>query len=328
MDKMFDMLVKFPQQCRQALEIGEEVPIPDWWRNSRGIVVAGMGGSSASGALLRDALQGRFPVHLVRDYQLPLWVDKEWLVVVVTYSGNTREALSCYEMARDRNCRTFVITSGGEIEKRLERAQVLCARIPSGLAPRASLGYLFFPLLLLANKIGLYPTLKDDMDDTLKNLQELSAEAKSDTDNNRAKSIAKCLLGKIPVVYGATCLESCVWRVKNQINEDAKLPCIANVVPELLHNEIEMWGSPRDDFHVIFLRDITETPEVSQKMERLVSICKEKNRQFDEIRAPAKTFLARLLWFHYYSDWLGYWLSIIGGIDPLRTPLIDSVKLP
>jgi len=328
MDKMFDMLVKFPEQCKQALEIGKKAPIPDNWRNTRGIVVAGMGGSSASGALLRDALQGRFPIHLVRDYQLPRWVNNEWLVVVVTYSGSTREALSCYEAARDRNCRILVVTSGGEIEKRLDRNPVVYARIPSGLVPRASIGYLFFPLLALANKIGQYPTLKDDMEDTLKNLQELSGEAKSDTNDNHTKSLAKRLTGKMPVVYGATCLESCVWRVKNQINEDAKLPCIANVVPELLHNEIEMWESPRDDFHVIFLRDSAESPEVSQKMQRLVSICKEKNRQFDEIRAPARTFLARLLWFHYYSDWLGYWLSIIGGIDPLRTPLIDSVKHP
>ena len=64
-----------------------------------------MGGSAIGADLVLACLPGlRVPATVVRGYSLPEWVGPETLVVVVSYSGETEEALACAAQARARDC--------------------------------------------------------------------------------------------------------------------------------------------------------------------------------------------------------------------------------
>src|SRR3712207_3253062 len=85
-----------------------------------GLVVAGMGGSGVGALLALGALRDRLkrPMAVTRDYALPGWVGPDALVLVSSYSGDTEEALSCYDDAERRAARRVVTTTGGELAAR------------------------------------------------------------------------------------------------------------------------------------------------------------------------------------------------------------------
>ncbi|MBI5183336.1 MAG: bifunctional phosphoglucose/phosphomannose isomerase, partial [Nitrospinae bacterium] len=93
---MIDHLIGFPQQCSEAVELGKGFENP--WSNNRlqKIVIAGMGGSAIGGDILRSYLSDKIdlPIYVNRNYTLPMFVDKDTLLFVVSYSGNTEETIT------------------------------------------------------------------------------------------------------------------------------------------------------------------------------------------------------------------------------------------
>ena len=143
---MLKVIEEFPHQCRTALELTKGISVSG---NIDKIVVAGMGGSAVCGDLLKIYMRNsKIPVFVARDYKVPNFVDENTLVFAVSYSGNTEETISTFEDAMKKKAKIVAVTSGGILGKQAKKV----IKIPSGLQPRAALGYLFFPVLgVLAN---------------------------------------------------------------------------------------------------------------------------------------------------------------------------------
>ncbi|RLI28040.1 MAG: bifunctional phosphoglucose/phosphomannose isomerase, partial [Candidatus Hecatellales archaeon] len=89
---MRDALEAFPKLCREALKIGLEADLSRLeGKNFSNVVFLGMGGSAIGGSLIRDWAYDRLkvPMEVCRDLLLPGYVDRETLIVAVSYSGNT-----------------------------------------------------------------------------------------------------------------------------------------------------------------------------------------------------------------------------------------------
>src|SRR4030066_1373721 len=121
------------------------------------IVVCGMGGSAIGGHLLKEwlATESEVPCIVCSSYSLPASVSRESLVMVASYSGNTEESLSMFEEARKRRSKIVSIASGGRLTKMSEAVDVPCAKIPSGMVPRATLGYMFGAMLGVLERSGV-----------------------------------------------------------------------------------------------------------------------------------------------------------------------------
>ena len=98
-------LKTFPEQCRNALELGRRLEINDG-RKISNIIVSGMGGSGIGGHVLRNLLKNEIniPMDVYHSYSLPKYADENTLVFAVSYSGNTEETIACMEEAQKRNC--------------------------------------------------------------------------------------------------------------------------------------------------------------------------------------------------------------------------------
>ncbi len=86
-----DVLAAFPAQCRAAAELAPAPALA--LSRPRLVVVAGMGGSAASGDLLIGCAAERLdvPVLVHRGYGLPAMAGERDLVIASSYSGDTAE---------------------------------------------------------------------------------------------------------------------------------------------------------------------------------------------------------------------------------------------
>ncbi len=319
---MAEVLLGFPRQCREGLALGGEAPVERVDGFSR-IAVLGMGGSGIAGGILGSLV----PVEVVscRDYALPPWIGPETLAVALSYSGDTEETLSAFALARDRTNRLLAVTSGGKLGRLCVEEGIPWIKIPSGYQPRAALGYLLFPLLGLAGRLGLSP----DLEEALAVLDLLSRELSPDHEGNEAQRLARRLAGRVPLFYGAGPIAPVALRLKTQVNENAKQPAFWAELPELCHNEVVGWdlsGQVLPQGTVVFVRTRHDHVRVARRAEILQGLLTHRGLPWIEVRGRGETLPAELLSLLYLGDWTSYYLGLLNGVDPSPVEIIRELK--
>ena len=320
-------LDSFPDQCREAIEIGRRAPHLPLERISR-VAICGMGGSGMAGRLAERF--SRLPAATHRSDGLPAWVDRETLVIVASYSGDTRETLSAFSEALERGAPLWTISSDGALRNAAQRSGVPFVEIPGGLQPRAALAYLALPCLEALSAAGALVPI-GPWEDLLASLEEVRSRCAGGvpTDSNPAKRLASVLQAVVPLVYGTTGNTDVVAeRWKTQINENAKQAAFWNVFPELGHNEIVALERPEllRSYAVILLRNDADTPENVARMESMKELLSEAHVVFHEVRAEGQTPLAQVLSQIYLGDYVSHYLALANGVDPTPVELIQRFK--
>lgn len=335
---MMGLTTGFPAQCREAVRIGHEFTrggAPA--RTIRNVVVTGLGGSAIGGDFLRCVMEdsGTVPLVVNRDYDLPAFVGENSLVLCASYSGGTEETLAAYASARARGAEIVCVTSGGKLGEQAERDGVRVCRIPGGQPPRASTGYLFFPMLAIVAQYGLLRRSPNaDVDETLALLANLADEYGPDsaTHRNHAKQLAAALHETVPVIYGSQGYRGAIAvRWKTQFNENAKQHAFANVFPEQNHNEILAWTlssrqCPR--WAIVYLRDPVEktgTPRIARRVEVTKEIIDGAADQH-EVWARGDSLLARMFSLIVLGDFTSVYAAYLHNIDPTTIDGIDRLK--
>ncbi|OGS41636.1 MAG: bifunctional phosphoglucose/phosphomannose isomerase [Euryarchaeota archaeon RBG_16_62_10] len=296
----------------------------------RNVFVCGLGGSAIGGDLLCGWLSTctDIPATVVRSYDVPAHASKDSLVIVASYSGNTEETISMYEDARRKGAKIVAIASGGLVAQMSEKYGVPFARVPSGLVPRASLGYVFGAMLGIVELSGLAESGKQ-LEEALRVLNDVIATSKPavQTADNPAKKMAHQLFGHIPVVVGYTLSRPVAKRWANQINENAKSMAFSSELPEMDHNEIVGWmKDPRSKgFSVVLLEHGQQTSAMSK---RLIA-----NSEMLSRAAPVHTVfakglspLARMFSLVAMGDYVSVYLALLCEQDPSTTEPIEELK--
>ncbi len=326
----YEVLKAFPDHARKGLEIGTTLDISSLDRaRIRNIVLAGMGGSAIAGDIIRQIAIGRSPVPVVvnRSYHLPAFVGTDSLVVVISYSGNTEETLASYTDAIACGAQVIVVTSGGQVQAMSQSHRHPCLMIPGGFAPRASLGFLFFSLAIVIERLGFIPDQNwNEIVHALANyVVELSNEQ-----GNEAISIAEQLLGYIPILYAShDSLDVVAVRWRCQIEENAKVLAYSNVFPEMNHNEIVGWQqypSLLKQFAVVLLREPDDDPRIARRMDIVADMIRPIAAAVIDVTPPEGNPLGRLLSLICLGDWVSYYLAIGSGIDPFPIEKINLLK--
>ncbi|MFQ5834986.1 MAG: bifunctional phosphoglucose/phosphomannose isomerase [bacterium] len=332
--KMWKLLFDFPLQCRQAIRLGDNLPLfSQTPRQLKKTVVCGLGGSAIGGDILKTLLfqKLKIPIFINRNYGLPRLVDEETLVFIVSYSGNTEETLSAYEECKRRRAFLVSICSGGELKDLSKQDEVPCLIVPSGMPPRTTIGYLSIPMLRILERLKWVEP--QNYGQLLQVLGEVRKRCRPEVplSKNLAKSLAQELLGKIPLVYGVEGKTDVVaHRLKTQFNENSKILAAWDVFPELNHNEIVGWGGEGEidlkRFYPIFIRDHSEAEKIKKRIEVTQSIIKKRKVKWAEIWTEGKNKLARVLSAIYIGDWVSFYLAIAQKVDPTPVKMIDFLK--
>lgn len=330
-DNMISFCMEFPRHYKNAIEMTEKIAVD--YQKPKKIVVAGMGGSAISGEYLKDwAIDIALPpIEVCREYTLPAHTDEETLVFIISYSGETEETLSCFMDAVKRKCRVFCISSNGILLKIAKKLGLPALKILDEIPPRAAFPYLFAPLLIIMEKLGLTQNINMENAEAIAVLERICIENAPERPlkENFSKELAVKIYGTIPVVYGFGIYRSVAQRIKQQFNENSKTPAFWNAFPELNHNEIVGWekaGKAAKYFSVIILRDENEPSEIKYRIEATKKLLEEKVAGIHEIWGRGKGKLPRMLSATLIGDFTSVYLAVLRGVNPTPVKTISILK--
>jgi glucose/mannose-6-phosphate isomerase len=294
-----------------------------------GLAICGMGGSAIGADLAAAAVgaRARNPIYTLRRYELPPWIGEETAVLCSSYSGNTEETVSCYHAARDAGARIIALTTGGKLAEAARADGVPVIGVPSGMQPRAAVGYMAVCSLEVAALCGAAPSLRSEIEAAASLQRQLTEEWGPDaSDDSLAKSLARTLQGSIPVFYGAGLTAPAARRWKCQVNENAKLHAFFAELPEADHNEICGWASG-EPLSVVLLDDSTLDPRLGRRIELTAEVARDGAKAVEVVEARGESAFERLMSLVLLGDLVSVYLAVLDGTDPTPVAVLERFKV-
>ncbi len=325
---MLGAIEDMPKHLAEGLRRGKMSGLPRF--SPSNVFVCGMGGSAIGGDLLSEwlLLSAEVPCTVSRSYSVPAEMGKDSLVMIASYSGNTEETLHMFDEARKRRAKIVALSTGGQLAEMSQSYGVPFAKLPSGLMPRASLGYMFGAMLGVLERSGIVKSDKQ-VEETVRVLSKVISYCKPSvpTGDNPAKVLAHELLTAVPVIIGYGISRPVARRWANQLNENGKSMAFASEIPEMNHNEIVAWmkDSRSKGFASVFLEHGTG----GQAMERRLAATKGMIGRV----APVYTTeaigicpMAKMFSLTMVGDFVSAYTGILRNEDPSSNDPIDELK--
>ncbi len=285
---------------------------------SKKIIVSGMGASGIIGNLIEDYFNflgkndERFNKLIVvnKTYELPKYVDENWLSICISYSGKTEETLSVLKQSLERNIPTVFISSNPEIENLYSLPHYFPLVVPkTDLPPRYNLASLLSGALsLFFEKEKIF-----DLFDFNSNLHEKNDEI-----------VQELLSGKIPVVYSDYRTKSLSERIAQQFNENSKIHCVYGYFSEANHNQLEV--QPDDKFVYFLLRHNFEHERIKKRFEIIKELFNKKGIKYYEIKSNENDLMKAMLEILNNFDYVSIKLGMEKGVPFDQNPQISYLK--
>jgi glucose/mannose-6-phosphate isomerase len=293
-----------------------------------GLAVCAMGGSAIGADIATGAIGARAkrPLITLRGYELAPWIGADAAVLCASYSGNTEETLAAYEAAGQVGARRIALTTGGKLAELARADGVPVIGVPSGMQPRAAVGYMTVCALEVAALTGAAPSLRAEVEAAATLQKQLIDEWGPDApDESLAKSLARTLRSSIPVVYGGGATSAVAYRWKAQINENAKLPAFSAVLPEADHNEICAYDSP-SELAAVLLDDPAGDSRIRRRMELTARVASGGAKVVQRVEGRGETALERVMSLVFLGDLVSVYLAALNGTDPTPIDVLDRFK--
>ena len=329
----FNSIKEFPLQIEEILKMDNILQNKEAnKRDYANILFCGMGGSAIGGDLLKSMIGNKikYPIIINRNYALPGWVNTSTLVILSSYSGNTEEIISCYNECTNRKIIPIIISSNGKLlDNAIERGNPYALTpSPSGLMPRAALGYAISMLFKIFFELDLIDSTP--LNELKKAIISLKADSKQysklDSINNNAIVLALKTFNTFNIIYTAPDMEVIGMRFRAQLAENAKILASHFVVPEQNHNEIEAFTNLYiNKINILWVYDSSNSAKISKRMRITASILADKVENHI-IELNGSTFIERELKIIYFLDWVSFYCSILNNTDPYPVDNIFKLK--
>jgi glucose/mannose-6-phosphate isomerase len=252
---MLRQLASSAAQVRTALRACAEADLSELRPDSRprAIVVAGSGG--AGGAVFAcDALAAicgsGSPVQVTGTfgYRLPGWIGAADLVIAVSRSGHTAEAIALAGEAARRGCHLVGVGApGSPLQELAARARGTFIPVTTVGPARAMAWALTVPLLVAASRLGVARISDEDYEAAAAVMEDVSHQCRPSSESfvNPAKSLALDLVGRLPVIWGGSTLAAvAAARFASQLAANAKYPAMVGVLPAAGHDQVAAFDGP------------------------------------------------------------------------------------
>jgi glucose/mannose-6-phosphate isomerase len=259
-------------------------------------------------------------------------VDSGSLVFAVSASGNTEETLQAATGASASGATLVVISGGGKLAESAAGWNAPVIEVPPEIPqPRAALGAMAIPPLVVLEEMGLYRGGHHWIDAAVQQLQRRRDELHGAGDSSRAAAMARRIGRTFPLVHGSGAVgATAANRWRTQVNENAKAPAFSNAQPEVCHNEVCGWGQhgdvTRQLITAIALRHDGEHPQMDRRFELVGELLREVVADVLEVRAEGDGDLAQLFDLILFGDYVSLWMAAEAGIDPGPIPVIEELK--
>jgi D-arabinose 5-phosphate isomerase GutQ len=330
----------------------------------RAVVVAGQGTAALTGDVLATIAGPRCPVPVLvhRSAGVPGWVGAADVVIAVSGSGRSPEALAAADAAARRGARLVAIgPPDSELQTMAERARAPFIPIPRRAPARASMWSLTVPVMLAARALSLVKLNEADIAEAAARLDADAERCRPGAESfvNPAKSLALDLAGSVPVVWGSSALAAvAARRFADTLAANARYPVVAGALGEagrgsvglidgvyggLAEADRDIFADPEDweenaatRLRVVLLRDggLTENdgsePEPVEREDRradaLQELAERRAVRVSVLTAEGASPLERLASLIAVPDFASIYLAMAHGLDPMAVPAVSEMK--
>ncbi len=335
-DNVRGSLEQLQDQITDVWEQGEKLKVKPYVDIDH-IIIAGMGGSSLGAHVIATTLSDQLttPLTIIRDYTLPNWVNKNTLVVLSSYSGNTEEIIRIYDHAREKRVKLAVFTSGGKLEKLAKKNKLPLFSIqphhnPSK-QPRMALGYAIVGMLHFLQQLGVTDISEKIAETAQQGIQQLHETCTPDisSEKNPAKELAFHIIEQSPMIITGNHLEGAAHVFCNQLNETAKNMSDFRVIPELNHHLLEGLTHPKQLSSYmlpIFITSHLYNPRILKRFSITQSITEKQHFKVLDIPMQTKTKFSQAFELITLGSWTSFYLAMLHKVNPAEIPWVDEFK--
>ncbi|GAB1689562.1 SIS domain-containing protein [Krasilnikovia sp. M28-CT-15] len=328
----------------------------------RAVVVAGIGTAGLTGSILATVAGPRCPVPIIghRSSGVPGWVGAADVVIAVSASGRSPEALAAADAAARRGARLVAIGNpDSELQAMAERARAPFIQVPRRAPARASLWGLTVPVLFAGRALGLVKLAEADLAETAIRLDADAERCRPGAESfvNPAKSLALGLAGSIPIVWGSSPLATvAARRFADTLAANARYPVMAGALGEagrgrvglldgvfggLAESNRDIFADSEDDeagqtrLRLVLMRDGGLNPEdeadepvavEERRADAVQTLAERRGVRCDVITAEGGSTLERLASIVAVPDFASLYLALAHGLDPMAVPAISEMK--
>jgi glucose/mannose-6-phosphate isomerase len=329
----------------------------------RAVVIAGVGTAARTGDVLATVAGARCPVPIVahRSAGIPGWVGAADVVIAVSASGRSPEALAAADAAARRGARLVAIGApDSELESMAERARAPFIPVPRRAPARASLWALTVPVLLAARTLGLVKVNEADLAETATRLDVDADRCRPSLELfvNPGKALALDVGGSIPVIWGSSSLATlAARRFADTLSANARYPAIAGALGEagrgrvglldgvyggLAEADRDIFADPSDDdgdgltrLRLVLLRDGGLADEEAEgeplaveerRADAVQALAERRGVRVSVVTAEGASPLERLASLVAVPDFASIYLGLAHGLDPIAVPAISEMK--
>lgn len=328
----------------------------------RAVVIAGIGTAGRTGDVLATVAGPRCPVPIIghRSAGVPGWVGAADVVIAVSASGRSPEALGAAEAAHRRGARLVAVGApDSQLQSIAEQARAPFIPVPRRAPARASLWALTVPVLLAARSLGLVKVNEADLAETAARLDADADRCRSAAESfvNPAKALAIGLAGSIPIVWGSSPLATvAARRFGDTLSANARYPVVTGALGEagrgrvglldgvfggLAEGERDIFADPAEDdgegtrLRLVLLRDgglnaedDTDEPLAveERRADAVQTLAERRGVRCDVVTAEGGSALERLASLIAVPDFASIYLALAHGLDPMAVLAITEMK--
>jgi hypothetical protein len=329
----------------------------------RAVVIAGIGTAGRTGDVLATVAGPRCPVPVIphRSAGVPGWVGAADVVIAISASGRSPEALGAAEAAARRGARLVAIGAPDSmLQSVAERARAPFIPVPRRAPARASLWALTVPVLLAARTLGLVKVNEADLAETASRLDADADRCRPTAESfvNPAKSLALGLAGSVPIVWGSSPLATvAARRFADTLSANARYPVVSGALGEagrgrvglldgvfggLVESSRDIFADPDEEdesdvtrLRVVLLRDgglgteedADEPVAVEERRADAVqTLAERRGVRCDVVTAEGGSPLERLASLVAVPDFASIYLALAHGLDPMAVPAVTEMK--
>lgn len=327
----------------------------------RAVVIAGIGTAGLTGDILATVAGPRCPVPVIahRSAGVPGWVGAADVVIAVSASGRSPEALGAAEAAARRGARLVAVGApDSQLQSVAEGVRAPFIPVPRRAPARASLWGLTVPVLLAARALGLVKVNEADLAETAARLDADADRSRPSAESfvNPAKALALGLANSVPVVWGSSPLATvAARRFGDTLSANARYPVVAGALGEagrgrvglldgvfggLAESNRDIFADPEDEpdrtrLRVVLLRDgglnaddDSDEPLAveERRADALQTLAERRGVRCDVVTAEGGSALERLASLIAVPDFASVYLALAHGLDPMAVPAVTEMK--
>ncbi|WP_415646364.1 SIS domain-containing protein, partial [Stackebrandtia soli] len=319
--------------------------------------VAGVGTAARTGDILSAVAGPHCPVPVMshRSAGVPGWVGAADVVIAVSASGRSPEALAAAEAGARRGARLIAVGApDSPLQAVAERARAPYIPVPRRSPARMSLWALAVPVLLAGRACGMVRVNEADIAETAARLDSDAERCNPRNDSfvNPAKALALDLAGAIPVVWGGSPLAGiAARRFGDMLAANARYPVIAGELGEVGRGRVglldgvfgslaegsrDIFADPDQDqestrLRIVLLRDNgldgDDAPRPdTRRVDAVAELAERRGIRCDVIAAEGGCALERLASLVAVPDFASIYLALAHDLDPMAVPAVGEMK--